>query len=217
VLSGEIGLSLRAGNVDVLHYEPCGPSSVVGQRRTLLADVQPPVPSGGQGLYRGVLHFTDNTPAHVSPTNVADYDPNDGEPHEIRLMQWFAIEAGQALSLSQEIFEEANPYAACFTFVVWDPAGHVAQTSACLPVIAPEDVAALAGSDVSVELSADDAVAADPIDAAVEAALADARRPQRASLSGCALDASPERSLPTGLALLPALLIGRRLSRARRS
>jgi len=116
-------------NVDPSYYEIGGVSP--GKRPALLAEVRLPAPSGGQGTYRGVLHFSDHTPIRVSASEPRNIERPDAEPHQVHLAQLVELEAREALVLEQMV-EEAFAYAGCFTFVVWDSAGHAAQTSACL-------------------------------------------------------------------------------------
>jgi hypothetical protein len=195
VLSGGLELSLRGGEVDALAYGECGPT-VTGKRRALIADVRLPVPSGGQGVYRGDLHFSDNSPVFF------DEGMLDAVPHNVSLTQFAAFEAGDVLTLTQEIFEEGEPYAGCFALSVWDPAGHVARASACLPTLSAEEIAVLTRSGESIHLATDDATAADQVDEAV----ADART---RDLS-CALGASGSSATPAWLALLLAVGLVRR-------
>jgi hypothetical protein len=208
VLSGGIELSLRAGQADVFgDCSRCGGAcDVVGQRPALLADVRLPAPSGGQGVYRGILHFSDHTPIRVSGPDVTDYERSLGDPHEIHLTQSLALEAGQTLSLTQEVIEEPFAYAGCFTFVVWDPAGHREQTTACLPSLAPEDIRALRELDAPLELDADEDEAAAQVQ---DAAWGGQGKPTRV-LGGCALGATTERGAPAVIALLTALVLLRR-------
>jgi len=208
VLSGEIELSLRAGEADVLgDCSRCGGECApVGKRPALLADVRLPAPSGGQGVYRGILHFSDHTPVRVNSRDVTDYERSEAEPHEIHLTQGVALEPGQTLSLEQEVVEEAFAYAGCFTFMVWDPAGHTAQTSACLPSLAPEDIRALSELETPLELAADD----DEADEQIQVATSGARDERSTALGGCALGTNPASGAPSGLALLAALLLLRR-------
>jgi hypothetical protein len=136
---------LRGDEVDTAECGPCGGECTVsGQRRALFADVHLPAPSGGQGVYRGVLRFSDSEPARVStrdPTSI------EGEVHEVQATQFVKLEAGEAMTMHQEVSAEDFSYAGCFTFAVWDPAGNVAQTSGCLPTLSPDDVRSLARGD----------------------------------------------------------------------
>ena len=171
--------------------------------------MQLPVPSGGQGVYHAVMHFTDDTPVR---TNIDDAPEPEGweneAGHRVQNMNYAHVRAGEALTLSQPIFAQDFVYAGCFNFAVWDPAGNLTQTSACLPSLTPED-----HGDEATELSADEGIAAEQIVAAVERA----NRPDRnGPVWSCALGTSPERSVPAWLTLLPAMLLGRRLSRATR-
>jgi hypothetical protein len=161
-LAAELQLSLRGADVDIVASGPCGdPGVVTGKRRALLADVRLPVPSGGQGVYQGALHFSDRTPTRVGIGDPLNSNVSGAaERHEVRVVQWIQLESGQGLTLEQEIFEEGTAYAGCFTFIVWDPAGHGAQTSACLPSLSPDDVRALAQSDEPLDIAANDAIAA---------------------------------------------------------
>lgn len=212
VLSGELGLSLRGADVDIVGSSPCGgPGAVTGKRRALLADVRLPVPSGGQGVYQGALHFSDHTPARVGIRDPLNDDRSGAdEPHEVRVMQWTKLEAGQALTLEQEVFEESFAYAGCFTFVVWDPAGHGAQTSACLPSLSPDDVRALARGEEPLDLATDDDVAAEQVQSA-----ASDYREERAPVIGCSFDSNGPRRTPAWLTLLLAALLAARISRRR--
>ena len=212
VLSGDIELTLRGGEADILgDCSRCGGEcDVVGTRRALLADVRLPAPSGGQGLYRGILHFSDHTPVRVSGSDVTDYDRSAAEPQEIHLTQGVALEPGQALSLEQEVIEEAFAYAGCFTFVVWDPAGHTAQTSACLPSLAPEDIRALSNLESPLELAADEDDATEQVQLA---AWGDGHDKPTKVLGGCALGSNAASGgAPAGFALVAALLLLRRRS-----
>lgn len=142
VLTGTISLSLRSGQVDVVECGPCGGEcKVAGKQPALLADVQLPVPKGGQGVYLGALHFTDDEPAHIS---ARDPSSTDGQPHEVMVTQFVKLEADEAQTLHQEIFVEDASYAGCFTFAVWDPAGNVAHASGCLPSMSPDEIRARA-------------------------------------------------------------------------
>ena len=209
VLSGEIELSLRAGEADVVgQCNPCGGCVPVGKRPALLADVQLPAASGGQGVYRGMLHFSDHTPVRVSGSDVTDYDRSAGDPHEIHLTQGVALEPGQTLSLTQEVVEEAFAYAACFTFVVWDPAGHRAQTSACLPSLTPEDVRALRVLEAPPDLADDGDAAAEQ----VQVTAAGAPEERNTAFLGCALGTNPASGSLAWIALLGSLLLLRRRS-----
>jgi hypothetical protein len=189
---------------------------VTGQRRALLADVQLPMPSGGQGMYRGTLHFTDHTPARLGTRYVGDYELLDGEDPGIHMTQPVKLEPGEALTLEQEVFEEPTAYAACFTFIVWDPAGHVAQTSACLPSLSPEDIRALAHDDGTLPVATDEDVAAEQVQEA--AANSRARRDDPPFIS-CALDGNrptPTPAWPTLLlcSFLVTTVLVRRISTA---
>ena len=210
-LSGELGLALRGGEVDVVECGACGyDCAATGTRRALLANVQLPAPSGGQGVYRGLLHFSDHTPTRVGVRDPAEYETSAAEPHEVHVMQGVTIEAGEALTLQQEVFEEGFAYAGCFTFVVWDPAGHVAQTSACLPSLTPDEVRALADGEEPLELATDEEEATAQIQLA-----AAADRGDRAVGVGCALGASGPTNPPAWLALLLSSALLRRFSRRR--
>jgi hypothetical protein len=212
VLSGELELSLRGAEVDIVASGPCGePGAVTGKRRALVADVQLPVPSGGQGSYQAVLHFSDHTPSRVNTSDPWNYEISDAEPHEVRVMQSVNILAGQALNLQQEVFEESAPYAGCFTFIVWDAAGHGAQTSACLPSLSPDDVRALALGEEPLDLATDEDVAAEQ----VQSAAAESRQ-ERPSVVGCSFGASAPSRAPAWLALLLSSLLMRRVSRRAR-
>jgi hypothetical protein len=91
-----------------------------------------------------------------------------------------------------------------------DPAGNLAQASACLPLLTPEEIIALTHGDEPTELSADEGIAVAQIAAAVERA----NRPDRNNpVRSCALGTDAPRSVPAWLALMAALLLGRRLSR----
>lgn len=197
VLTGEIELSLAGEEVDA---EECGDCycNPVGKKRALVASVQLPVPSGGQGVYQGMLHFTNDTPRVVSTRDLSIVD-NDGM--HIFENQPVKAEPGQGSTVRQEIVELDTDYAGCFTFVVWDPAGHVAQTSACLPSMSPDQIRALAASDAEMELASDDATAAEQV--------AQAAPPD--SAAGCTVGVGRASARPlrqgTGRALLPSALL----------
>src|SRR5262245_40865382 len=96
VLKGPLGWSLRGGQQDVFGCGPCGSGcKVTGQRRALFADVHVPAPSGGQGIYRGVLHFSDDEPAQVNP---GDPSSTTGAPRTIQVPQFVKVEAGEELT-----------------------------------------------------------------------------------------------------------------------
>lgn len=211
VLSGDIELTLRGGEADVLgDCSRCGGEcDVLGKRPALLANVRLPVPSGGQGVYRGILHFSDHTPVRVSTSDVTDYDRSAAEPHEIHLTQGVALEPGQTLVLEQEVFEETSAYAGCFTFMVWDPAGHTAQASGCLPSLAPEDIRALSGLETPLELAADEDDEAEQVQVA---AWGDGRDKRSTVLGGCALGTNAPSGSPGWIALLASLVLLRRRS-----
>jgi hypothetical protein len=205
VLSGELGLSLRGAEVDVVD-STCGVAGpVVGKRRALFADVQLPVPSGGQGVYLGVLDFSDHTPLRFN-----DDDPSDDGFHEIRDLQAVNIQPGQALTLEQEVFEEDFAYAGCFNFAVTDPAGHVVQTSRCLPSLSPDEVRALAHLEAPLPIAADEGVAIEE----VQRAVADYREEQ-APVFGCSFGANATARTRGWLSLLLAALLAARVSRRR--
>jgi hypothetical protein len=124
-------------------------------------------------------------------------------------MQWVNIAAGEALTLEQEVFEEGFAYAGCFTFVVWDPAGHGAQTSRCLPSLSPDDVRTLAQHDEPLDVAADDAIAAEQVQSA-----AAEYRAGRPPVFACSFDARASRA-PAWLTLLLATFLMRRVSRRR--
>jgi len=205
VLSGELVLSLRGGEVDRVEYGPCGGTNAVGKRRALLADVQLPTPSGGQGAYRSNLYFTPDTPVRVGARDVAW---PFGGVSGFNQTQSVDIESGTSL-VSQEVIQLDEEYAGCFTFVVWDPAGNFAQASACLPSLTSEEIGALAQADEPVELAASDDAAEEQVDAAITAA----RRPDRAPVWSCAVGAIAPGSPPAWLALLLGSAV---LARARR-
>jgi hypothetical protein len=208
VLSGELALSLRGGQVDIIECGPCGYGcSATGKRRALLADVQLPAPRGGQGVYRGALHFSDHTPMRISARDPADYEMIEAEPHDVHVMQFVELEAGEALMLKQEVFEEGFAYAGCFTFVVWDPAGHVAQTSACLPSLSGDDIRELAGHDAPLALSDDGYTASEQ----VQQATADSR--DNPPVLSCAVGASQVPTTPAWLTLLLVSVLAWRRSR----
>lgn len=207
VLSGKLSLSLRGDDVDIITCGPCGNACMAtGKRRALLVDVQLPAPSGGQGVYRGALHFTDNTPARASARN-----PGAAvvEPHDVTVTQFVKVEAGEALLLQQEVFDGEHDFAGCFTFVVWDPAGHFAETSSCLPVLSADDIAQLAGSDAQVPLSTDADVAAEQVEQAV------ADRHDVRVARGCAVSASQSLTGCAWIVLLLTSFLGRSPSRRR--
>jgi hypothetical protein len=220
VLSGEFVFTLRPGEIDrveIVDHDSCGGGRqrVVGKIRLLYVDVQLPVPSGGQGTYHAVMHLTDDAPVR---TNIDDApEPEgweEGTGHRIQSMYYAHVAPGEGLTLSQPLFADDFAYAACFNFAVWDPAGNLTQTSACLPNITPDEIIALTQGDEPTELSADESIASEQIAAAVERANSPDRN---APVWSCALGTSPQRSLPAWLALLPAVLLGRRLSRATRA
>ena len=96
-----------------------------------------------EGAYRARLYFTDDIP--MSPTEpYVDGERSGGDVHEIRTAQYLEVSVGESMTLEQEVFEENFDYAPCFTWVVWDPAGHKAQAAKCLPVMSPSDVRTLA-------------------------------------------------------------------------
>ena len=199
VFTGELGLSLRGGEVDVLECGPCGNDcSAIGKRRALLADVRLPAPGGGQGVYRGILHFSDHVPTRISERNPAGYE-RDEELHDVHVMQLVELEAGDALTLQQQVFEEEQSYAGCFTFVVWDPAGNVAQTSACLPSLSPEEIRGLARADDAILLSTDEEIASSQ----VRQGRADGRA------ASCNLGAGGAKAGPGWLALVIAAWLRR--------
>jgi hypothetical protein len=208
-LSGEIELSLRSAEVDALDYAACGGPVATGKRRALVADVRLPAPSGGQGAYRSVLYFSDDTPVRISATSPSADELGSRAAHEIHLSEYMVIEAGEALTVTQEIFPEDFDYAGCFTLSVWDPAGHSVQTSACLPTLSAEQIQVLTGSDESVALASDPAIASAQVEEAVASARADRDL-------GCALGASGPsraRTTPAWLALLLAAGLVRRVRR----
>ena len=124
-LSGELRLSLRGDQVDIVECGPCGyDCKATGKRRALMADVQLPAPSAGQGVYRGVLHFSDHSPVRVSARDPAAYEEVlDGEPHEVQLTQFVKMDAGEALTLHEEVVEEGFAYSGCFTCLSWGGPG----------------------------------------------------------------------------------------------
>jgi hypothetical protein len=203
-LSGELGFSLRGEEVDIVQCGPCGNScNPIGKRSALMVDVQLPAPSGGQGVYRGVLHFTDHTPARLSARSPGDYEYDEDELHNVRLTQWVAPDANQAITLQQEVPVEESAYAPCFTYVVYDPAGHIAQTSACLPILSQADIQALASDQSPVPVAADDDVAIEQVQQEV------ADRRDNPPFISCALDASQTRALawPAWSTLLLSALV----------
>ena len=185
VLNGELGLALRAAPVDLVERDGCGrPSRIIGQRRALFADVQLPVPSGGHGVYVGFLYFSSQPPQQ----NVADLAQDDVLEFDSGLiydMQGTNIQAGQALTLAQEVLDADYAYAGCFTLEVRDPSGHVARVSRCLPSLSPDDVRALSHLDSPLDLSSDETVAAARVQQA-----ADAHRDDAAPEFGCTFDPS---------------------------
>jgi hypothetical protein len=210
VLSGEIEVSLRGADVDVVACGPCASDcATTGQRRALLADVRLPVASGGQGVYRATLHFSDHTPARIDETDPVN-DEEDDEPHDIRTAQGVDLEPGEAVTVQQEIFEESGPYAACFTFAVWDPAGHVAQASHCLPSLSPDDIRALSGREEPLDVAADEDGAVED----VQSAVADSRV-ERSPVVACSFHASAPSGTPAWLALLLSPILVRRITRRR--
>jgi hypothetical protein len=214
VLSGELGLSLRAAELDIVDCGPCGQDCAVsGKYRALLADVQLPVPSGGQGFYQGVLHFSDHTPLRADPGDPLGDAVSDDEPHEIRVMQGVKLEAGQASTLQQQIFDEDFAYAGCFTFVVWDAAGHGAQSSACLPSLTPDEVRALARGDAPLDVAMDE-VADGNAGAEEGPSVAAANREERPPV-GCSFGVRARSGIAGWLTLLLASLLARRASRRR--
>jgi hypothetical protein len=212
VLSGEIEVSLRGTDVDVIDCGPCGyDCATTGQRRALLADVRLPVASGGQGVYQAALHFSDHTPARVDESDPLN-DEEDDEPHDIRLMHLVDLGPGEVSTLQQEIFEEGGPYAACFTFVVWDPAGHFAQSSRCIPSLSPDDIRALcAGADEPIDVAAED----DSFAEEIQQASAAGDREERQPVFDCSFSPSAPIRTPGWLTLLLASVFARRLSRRR--
>ena len=202
LLSGGIELSLRSGEVDAISYGVCGQTTVTGKRRALVADVRLPAPSGGQGFFRGELVFSDNTPVRIGAADPSGAVPNDADPHDTKLTRSLHIVDSEVLTLTQEIFPENFDYAGCFSLAIWDPAGHVAQTSACLPTLSADEINVLAGSDESIQLAQDEATASNQVDQAV----ADARSRDL----GCALGASGSNHTPGWLALLFAAGLVRR-------
>jgi hypothetical protein len=210
VLTGELELSLRGGELDVTDCDPCGDGCVVtGKRRALLAGVTLPAPSGGQGIYRGVLHFSDNVPARVSARNPADYESVAAEPHEIQVSQYVKIEPDEALTLEQEVFEEDFSYAGCFRFVVWDPAGHVAEASACLPSLSPDDVRTFAEHDGEIHPSSYRDTGSDQVPSAADGG-------DDAASRGCAIGGSQAAAFPAWFTLLLAFVLVQRMGPRRR-
>jgi hypothetical protein len=209
-LSGALGLSLRGEDVDITECGPCGyECAATGKRRALLMDVQLPAPSGGQGAYRGVLHFSDRTPMRVGPGDPAGYVSSVAEPHDVHVMQFVKMEAGETLTLTQEVFDESSAYEGCFTFVVWDPGGHVAQTSTCLPSLSADEMRALARDEAPLALSTDEDIAAEQVRQAA------AGSGDEAQAVGCAFGVSQRTTTPAWLALLLGSVIVRSLSRRR--
>jgi hypothetical protein len=201
-LAGDLRFSLRGAEVDTLECGLCsGTCTPVGKRPALMVDVQLPVPSGGQGVYQGILHLTGDTPADLSDSYPGAYEAgNNPGLHDVQVVHRVGG-AGDAVIVQQELPLWDVSYAACFTYVVYDPAGNAAEASACLPVLSPADIEALASDDSSVLLDADNEVATEQ----VQTELSD-RRDGRANgpLFSCALDSSPRpaRGWPAGSALL---------------
>jgi hypothetical protein len=223
VLSDELELSLRSKTVVSAAVNDCPVSDVGGDYdgcftppmitgRALVADVKLPAPSGGQGIYNGVLHFSDRTPPRVSANDPRQVEMMDDEPHRIHRTWYLNLTTDQTLTLPQELGDERFSYAGCFTFVVWDPGMHVTQTSTCLPSLSPDDIQALAAGDTLLPLSTDPDVAFHQL----HQALGDDRDAAEAAAtdgSSCSLRRSHETNLPTGLALLLTCLGLRRRSR----
>jgi hypothetical protein len=155
-------------------------------------------------MYRGVLHFTDHTPARISTRDPGDYEREEDGSHDVQVMQWVEPEPGAVMTLEQEVFVEEAAYAPCFTYVVYGPSGHVAQTSACLPVLSPEEIQALANNESP---AAEDDVAAEQD----QQPSADTRdRRDNPPFVGCAIDpSSPIRApaRPAGSTLLVAACV----------
>lgn len=210
VLSGELGLSLRGAEVDVVDSVCGGAGPVVGKRRALFADVQLPAPSGGQGVYVGFLDFSDNAPLRLDTGDPSDNDEPEAASHNLRDVKVVNIEPGQALTLGQEVFEEDFAYAGCFNFGVRDPAGHVVQTSRCLPSLSPDEVRALAHLEAPLSIAADEDVAIEQ----VQRAVADYREAQ-GPVFGCSFGADATARTPAWLSLLLAAWLARRIPRRR--
>jgi hypothetical protein len=200
-LAGDLEFSLRGAEVDTVECGICGGTcNPVGKRPALMTDVQLPVPSGGQGVYQVILHLTGDTPAHLSDRYPGAYEQDEPGLHDVQVMHWVEGASG-AITVQQELPLWDVAYAPCFTYVVYDPAGHVAQASACLPILSQADIEALASDKSSVLLDADNDVATEQIQKEISD-----RRDRRANgpLITCALDSSrqPARGRPAGSTLL---------------
>ena len=207
-LNGEIGFSLRGAEVDVLDDNTCGPGRVIGQRPALFADVQLPAPSGAQGVFVAVLYFSDDAPLRINPYDSTDYDRAELEAHQVYDMQVVNIQAGQALTLEQEVLGRDFAYAGCFTLVVTDPSGQAAQASRCLPSLTPGDVRALSNLEAPLPVSTDEMAANEEIQRA-----AAEHREAGAPEFGCALDPSATTRTPAWCLLLLGALAAARASR----
>jgi len=139
--SGDIQVTVNAydATVQECEYPPCGPASNcvdVGTRRALRARLDLPAVVGGQpdaGQYRALLYFNDEKTPDVTQPNLEGVV--ETESFRIAMAEALLPTAGQTVQLDQELFEEDFDYTPCFTYVVWDPAGHKIQTSHCLPVL----------------------------------------------------------------------------------
>jgi hypothetical protein len=212
-LSGELGLSLRGADMDVEESGPCGQDvTVIGKQRVLMADVDLPVPSGGQGVYHAAVHFTDDTPTRIETSDPLNYELPGAEPHLFHTMNILAMVAGQALTVEQIVFDEGIAYAGCFTLVVWDPGGHGAQTSRCLPSLTPDELRALAEGEYTLDVAMDEAVAVQDVQGAVED-----YRESRSPALGCSFGPLAPTSAPAWFTWLLGVLLVVRVSRRRGS
>lgn len=186
----------------------------VGTRRDLRARLELPAAVGGQtdaGQYRATFYFNDE-----KPYNLEDRAAND----ELRFGVQGLVQptAGQTVLRDQYLFREDFDYAPCFTYVVWDLAGHQIQTSRCLPVLTQAEYAAATADDApapeqSPSTALDDAVTASD-DALPSGAERNPIETQSAGV-GCAFGSSP--TTPGGVLVAVAALLGglaRRRSRA---
>jgi hypothetical protein len=217
VLSGELELSLEGGEAAELNCAVCGACQATGRtRRALFASVRLPLPSGGTGDYRGALHFTDDTPARRDPRNPAGWVPSDSQTHAVQMSHALILEAGEALTLRQEIYETDLDYAGCFSFGVWDGAGHLAETSACLPTLSPDQVRSLASSGGEPTPPEEVAGPVDGDDEAEPASLPDAGAANLASAgAGCAMHGNGDARPSLWLLLACVGLVARQRVRSR--
>lgn len=219
VLAGELQLSLRGTAVYSPAINTCPITAANGAasdcyippefvRRALVVDVTLPAASGGQGLYRGMLYFSDGAPTSLSDTDPAHYQINYADPNNFQGGLAANPVPGETLTLPRELDDEGFAYAPCFEFVVWDPAGHVAQASTCLPSLSPDDMQALASKEEVLSLSPDPQVASDELRRAL------GHEPGAAPSPSCSIARRPATRTPVWPMLLLTSLGLRRRARS---